>query len=559
MLSTMLRSLLVLLLLMLAAEAFPLSAIRTRQCRCSRYLVLQQQHAATDTLPEAVAKLKAQAEQMRLEAEDLDMQLTLHKISRLEAKLAKKRMKPVELDAFELELEQLQRKLTGQPAPVKTIGIEKLNAGNKKKSRSSQTETTENTFLENSTSVLPPSQSLPELSPIQGFDNADLAIYLPIGLALETSMPNATLEEKIEAFRAHPALQSNLQEHIIQSLVEPMRDIQQLEDLEHQYLYSTSRVEKDQIKRDMERLEKAFDEDDGPFVYVESLDRGVPPLTQEELNERLEAIGALPQVLQALYKQLCDVKLDGDLELAVLLNHYKQQLQLLEQIQYIGSVRKDKLLKAEAMSALEGLPSKVRHHIAVQCGLSDGGDMDKLLLALEKGKMKSVTAWTQSQRAIYAGGSNPDEPPDLPEYNDIDFVDRSRYVTEFYPAVARLEGQHPSEECVEQFVMQVLDRTTYMVTSKPERVEGGYYIRGENRISDDDDGLKLVERIQQRLSPELEAKVAWYYIPDPQPQTDEQVEMGYMDQPLILVTANNATLFYNYATPLACWQSQFSV
>jgi len=80
----------------------------------------------------------------------------------------------------------------------------------------------------------------------------------------------------------------------------------------------------------------------------------------------------------------------------------------------------------------------------------------------------------------------------------------------------------------------------------PERVVGGYYIRGSNQLTDDATGTKLVERIEKKLAASsLNDKIEFFYIPDPAPISDEDLEMGEDETPLILVTRKNETVFFD--------------
>ena len=59
-----------------------------------------------------------------------------------------------------------------------------------------------------------------------------------------------------------------------------------------------------------------------------------------------------------------------------------------------------------------------------------------------------------------------------------------------------------------------------MVTSKPERVAGGFYIRGQNQLSDDEDKVltaadKLVSIVSEKMEDsKLGDKLEFFYILD---------------------------------------------
>merc|ERR1719464_1269968 len=134
------------------------------------------------------------------------------------------------------------------------------------------------------------------------------------------------------------------------------------------------------------------------------------------------------------------------------------------------------------------------------------------------------------------------------EYNDVEFVDRSRYLEEFFPSIALLEDKHPTPKDVDLFVAECLtgnNNKPFMVTSKPERVIGGYYVRGTNQflhsIHEKDETSAtdmLVQEVNRRLQghPYLKEKIEFYYILDPSPPTDEEMELEVCPVPIFLVT-----------------------
>lgn len=110
-------------------------------------------------------------------------------------------------------------------------------------------------------------------------------------------------------------------------------------------------------------------------------------------------------------------------------------------------------------------------------------------------------------------------------------------------------------EDVEEFASKVLDRSFFMVTSKPERVAGGFYIRGQNQLSDDEDKVltaadKLVSIVSEKMEDsKLGDKLEFFYILDPSPPTDEELEFGPIERPLFVVTTKNPKKFYSWAKP----------
>jgi 3-deoxy-D-manno-octulosonic-acid transferase len=111
-------------------------------------------------------------------------------------------------------------------------------------------------------------------------------LYLPAAEEIEARMTNATLSEKLEAFQTAPELQEHMKMKIQTMLVQPMEDMQRLEDMKQKFLYSTSSAEKDKLKKEINRLEETL-EDDGPFSYSDSIYKGLPTLSEVDTLARL--------------------------------------------------------------------------------------------------------------------------------------------------------------------------------------------------------------------------------------------------------------------------------
>jgi len=151
--------------------------------------------------------------------------------------------------------------------------------------------------------------------------------------------------------------------------------------------------------------------------------------------------------------------------------------------------------------------------------------------------------------------------PERPEYNDVEFVDRSRYLEEFFPSVALLEDQRPTQEDVDLFVRECLSgpNKPFMVTSKPERVIGGYYVWGTNVLNNNSNNKDtttsatdmLVQEVYKRLQnqPSIKDKIEFYYILDPSPPTDEEMELEVGSKPVFLITAKDPDTMYNLSLP----------
>ena len=401
-----------------------------------------------------------------------------------------------------------------------------------------------------------------------GFDKADLNLYIPVALNLEATMPNATADERLEAFRASPDLQVNFKQKLTDLLIEPIQEMNRLQELRQQYLDSSSSKEKEMLKRQIDAITVSIEED-GPFTYSDSVYREIPELTIEALEARLSAVSALPEILQTLYKKRYNLESDANLTLAVLLDHYEMQLQLLEQVKEIVPLTSE--VRSQVIRALESLPAIVRDHVAMVVGLEkESYTLHDLVMELSKTEEDDDidwgvewNPWNQIVAATTPSLSKTSltgvdwTALDVPDNDDIEMVDRSRYVYDFYPSIARMNyGRNRIlKETAEKFALSVLDKKVFMVTNKVEHVVGGYYVRGRNLIDGDTSGVLLMASVEKSLSRAKDLfgkdeKFEYFYIYDPAPLTDEEVELEYRNDPLFVLTGKNATAFYNFASPL---------
>lgn len=486
---------------------------------------------STSSIEEARA-LQEKARMMRLEADKLDAQLTLDKIERLERELAHSRKKGEGVEELQLEMDELQAKMHGEAPKPRVPSV----------SSSVTTKASAGSGVINGVEEATMAKVEEEANPIAGFDAEDLELYLPIARKIEESISTATLEEKLEAFRSAPELQKHFANKIQALLMGPMEDMQRLESVKSQYLKSTSSREKEQLKREIDALSHVV-ETGSPFMFSDSIYRKLPELTEDEIDQRLEAIEALPQVMQALYKKRNAVEENGDLRLAIQLEHYESQIQLLDQVQFISPL--DEETQQEALKAYNSLPKAVQDHFCLNIGMDAGANPEDVIKELEGGAGEMDFGFGK-----VVGEAS--KPADLPEYSDVEFLDRSRYVEEFYPALARMEELRPTEEEIERFCSEILDKKTYTLTSKPERVMGGYYLRGINRFGDGEHANdRLVERISEKLhQSSLKDDLQFFYIPDPAPLTDEEIELGERERPLLVVTSKSPSEFYGLSRPL---------
>ena len=359
-------------------------------------------------------------------------------------------------------------------------------------------------------------------------------------------MSNATINEKVEAFRSAPELQDYFKEKVQSVLMGPLEELQNLESLKKEYLDSTSSKEKEALKRKIDKLEDTF-EQDGPYVYSDSVYlEDFPQISEAEIKERMDALEALPEVLRGLYKHRCGVAYEGDLRLAVQVDHYEPQLQLLEQVRFVQPLPEE--MKGEFIQAFDSLPSPVQTFFIENQGMN-ATEVQTAEDTMD-GMVGDTSSLSPMMQVMAQANSDTEEPP---EYSDIEYIDRSRFVEEFFPNVAGMEGKKiPKLEDVERFASEILGNKVFMVISKPERVAGGYYIRGRNLLEDEDDGSnKMIQRIKANLdASDLAETLECYYILDPSPPTDEEIEMESTMNPVLLVISKDRDELLNPASAL---------
>lgn len=497
--------------------------------------------APTKSASDKAADLRAQAEKIRMEAAQMDTDLTKSKIEAVERRLNDKKWLSKHQDQEEVlvkQLEDLNNKLQGK-APVAVSFSLPAKGKETPREKPSSEKTSSSTAAEGrtyadvkSTLVDMNEEERLKSNPLEGFGKDDLALFLPVALAIETEMQNATIEEQLVKFREVPSLQEHFQKKIQELLIEPMDDMDKLEELRNDYLKSNSGVEKDSLKRQIDQLEA---KGSSPYTVSNSFYRGTKPMSQAELDIRIENLAKLPPLLQGLFMRRNGIMEGLDLELGILMEHYDEQLQILDQVRYVIPMPATDF--TEAVQGYEALPKKVKDYFVKSIGLEPGASSEDVVNKLGDG---GVFVSTSPMRVL-----DPSKPLNLPEYNDIEFIERSRYIQELFPSMTAMEQIRPTKEQIDFFVSEIIDSKTYKLRSKPERVYGGYYIRGYNPIQTDDANDVMVAKLNEKLAAsEMAGKLQFFFIPDPKALTDEEIDMATDEEAIILVTGWDPAIMY---------------
>ena len=126
-------------------------------------------------------------------------------------------------------------------------------------------------------------------------------------------------------------------------------------------------------------------------------------------------------------------------------------------------------------------------------GLSGGNETEWALMALEYQYYMQKYAVGEEQLTSFVAedgifGS-------LAEQFNFSAADGT--IDQFYPKCTRKEGREPTEAQVNQLMTEVLPKAKFTSTAKPEKVLGGYIVRGNSRYDSGDD---LIQAIDEQLA-----------------------------------------------------------
>jgi hypothetical protein len=468
--------------------------------------------------------LKARAAALRLEADQMYESLRLSKISALERRLNNTKW----VDKNEAEMKVL---------------IEKLqNLKSESSDRKEDTISSINVLISEERNMIRGDERLDlnvlanDRNPVEGFTKTDLSIFLPVALSIEKDYPDCTTEEKLAIFREHPDLQKRFEENVQEILAKPMRDMQEIESLRQAYLSSSSSVEKDSLKRQIEMMEtKLNPENPGSSTFFKEIN----PMSDAELQLRVQNLEKLPTILQSLFMHRNGMADSLDLTLGVLVEHFDEQLYALDQVQASFDFEISPKDRKEIIRGFQSLHPILQNYILSNLNLDTSASHDEIIMALLN---TSVTINCPSQLLSSEFIFYDD---DQTEYNDIEYVERSQYIEELLPSICALEDVLPSIDDVHIFLEQILEPKLFGLRSKPERVLGGYYIRGYNALQCDSANDILVSKLNKKLSTsKLAGKVQFFFILDPKSLTDEEIDIGDESEPVLLLTGVESSLMY---------------
>lgn len=434
---------------------------------------------------EQAKALRDQAEKARLEAEKLDIILTLEKIEKLEKQLASKIVKedPTKAEDVKKQIQILKAKLDG----------DKNTNDNVKHTEETKHEIFRN---ENSTGV--------DAAPAPNKKDLDAVLESVVAQSkakvANDALSLSDIESRVQHFNDAPQFMKEL--------------VVKANGMDINNLNITELVIK------MYEDEKSFNVQNSASDYVK-----VPEFTQEQIDEVLEAVKMVPQFIKNMYG---DELKNNDTAIAIMmLEEEWREGRLVEMPEITQKMIDDKLeefqwipqfLRGDNDTALaiELIKSDYRRNgRKYKQGSTD--DVNKDLDVSSNSRKGGLFGFGQDSR---------------------EKTDKENMVEALFPQSTRKEGVELSKEMVQSCISDILSKDNiWMVTGPPEKVPGGVIIRGKPKF---ESGKELIEAIDENMEKSrLKEQLSVFYVFDPTPVTKEQIEGGEERSPVLFVTSAN--------------------
>jgi Zn-dependent protease/protein-arginine kinase activator protein McsA len=434
---------------------------------------------------EQAKALRDQAEKARLEAEKLDIILTLEKIEKLEKQLASKIVKedPSKAEDVKKQIQILKAKLDGDK---KTNDYVK------------HIEDTKNEIFinENSTAV--------DVAPVPNKKDLDAVLESVVAQSkakvANDALSLSDIESRVQHFNDAPQFMKEL--------------VVKANGMDINNLNITELVIK------MYEDEKSFNVQNSASDYVK-----VPEFTQEQIDEVLEAVKMVPQFIKNMYG---DELKNNDTAIAIMmLEEEWREGRLVEMPEITQKMINDKL------DEFQWIPQFLR------------GDNDTALA------IELIKSDYRRNGRKYKQGSIDDVSKDLDVSSNSrkgglfgfgqdsrEKTDKENMVEALFPQSTRKEGEELSKEVIQSCISDILSKDNiWMVTGPPEKVPGGFIIRGKPKF---ESGKELIEEIDKKMEKSrLKEQFSVFYVFDPTPVTKEQIEGGEERSPVLFVTSSN--------------------
>ncbi len=197
-----------------------------------------------------------------------------------------------------------------------------------------------------------------------------------------------------------------------------------------------------------------------------------------------------------------------------------------------GSDREFTMAEIEdAKKLYEGLPAPMKVMLAQSVGAANDANTTAIVEKMIEEK-KLLPAEDGVEFVVF--GNADQGSLDLGELGDLE---TAAYVKSVLPSIVTRDENTPSAEDVDAFFSEVLSQKTFNPTNKPEKIPGGYIIRGENKL---DSGEALVSALEKSLDKSSVAgRLNFYYMKDPTPATEEEFERDLFELPVLVVSGTN--------------------
>ncbi len=436
---------------------------------------------------EKAESLQSQAERIRLEAEKMDIILTLEKISKLEKEMASKAVQ-----------EDKSRK---EDIKKQILMLKKKLDVDKKVDESSEEK------VENKLNGL-------EVNDINGAAKAAKEIDSIFGTTAANGerLSSSEIETRITTFNKAPLFMKQL--------------VVQAANMNMENLNTTALILKLYEDEKQFNLVNGLVDDD----LTESKEK-IPEFSQEEIEVYTESVKMVPQFLKNVYDE--DIR-NNDTAIAIAMledewrqGTYKVQPEMTREM--IEKKVKDiqwipKFLRGDNDTALaiELLKNDLSNGAPISPMEMKNFTVMKLDTSAENSKVEDSSKGT----GLFGGFGE-----------KVQKSDTEQMVESLFPESTRKEGEEIKEAQAILAMSEVLAKDNVWASSgPPEKVPGGYLVRGSTRF---ETGKELIEAIDANLvTSRVRNQIDIFYVFDPTPVSDEQMDNGERP-PVLFITAPN--------------------
>ena len=262
-----------------------------------------------------------------------------------------------------------------------------------------------------------------------------------------------------------------------------------------------------------------------------------PPISEKELQERMDAFLRSPPLLQQMTAQAAGFEKNATDVEGIVRQMYKDEQEMKRKKELGKRGELEALSQESKESAIEGfekLPEPIQDMIAKSVQLENGRNATLVIQTLE-----AQNRLFEDENGL--GGFEIDS-TDVLDYfqEDQEFTETSRYVMSLLPEATRKERDTPTDDDIDTFFKNCCGRKTFNAVSKPERIPGGVLIRGENMMKTADEMIATMEE-KLSLQPTIKDKLQFFFIRDPTPIPENAVETDVFESPLLIVTGKDVS------------------